>query len=148
MPIKTTILTAISLFLLACSTTDIKPDLANLQQQVMETERAFAETMADRDFEAFKSFLSAEAVFFSGSTPLHGKQQVVNAWKAYYEHKDAPFSWSPEQVVVLESGTLALSTGPVRDAEGNLVATFNSIWQRDPQGNWLIVFDKGNEVCD
>ena len=148
MPIKTIILITLSIFLIACSTTVKKPDLAELQQQVMEAERAFAQTMADRDFEAFKSFLSNDAVFFSGSTPLRGNQQVANTWKAYYEPEDAPFSWEPEQVVVLESGLLALSTGPVRDPQGNLVATFNSIWQLDPGGEWRIVFDKGNVVCE
>lgn len=148
MLIKTIILTALSVFLIACSTAVVKPDLGELQQQVMDTERAFAQTMADRDFDAFMSFLSPEAVFFAGSTPLRGKQQVANTWKAYYEHEVAPFSWEPEQVVVLESGTLALSTGPVRDHEGKPVATFNSIWQRDPDGAWRIVFDKGNVVCD
>jgi ketosteroid isomerase-like protein len=148
MPIKPTLLTILSIFLFGCTTSVVKPDLADLQQQVMETERAFAQTMVDRDFEAFKSFLSNEAVFFSGAASLQGKQQVADTWKAYYETKDAPFSWEPEQVVVLESGKLALSTGPVRDSEGKLVATFNSIWQRDPDGGWHIVFDKGNDVCE
>ena len=148
MPIKTTILAILSVFLIACSAPLVKSDLAELQQQVMETERAFAQTMADRDFEAFKSFLSTEAVFFSGSTPLRGKQQVADTWKDYFEHESAPFSWEPEQVVVLDSGTLAMSSGPVRNPEGKRVATFNSIWQRNPDGGWHIVFDKGNVVCE
>jgi len=133
---------------MACTTPITKMDSAELQQQVMETERAFAKTMADRDFEAFKSFLSSEAVFFSGSKPLRGKQQVANTWKAYYESEVAPFSWEPEQVEVLESGTLALSTGPVRNPEGKLIASFNSVWQRNTEGQWQIIFDKGNVVCD
>ena len=48
-----------------------------LKQQVLETEQAFAKTMADRDFTAFRTFLSEEAVFFSGPKPLHGKQEMV-----------------------------------------------------------------------
>ncbi len=39
---------------------------AQLRQQVEDTERAFAATMADRDYAAFTQFLSDEAVFFSG----------------------------------------------------------------------------------
>ena len=45
-----------------------------------------------------------------------------------------------------DSGTLALSTGPVRDPAGSVVATFTSIWRREA-GRWRIVFDKGNEAC-
>ena len=31
---------------------------------------------------------------------------------------DAPFSWQPETVEVLASGTLAISSGPVKDTNG------------------------------
>jgi len=118
-----------------------------LRQQVEDTERAFAQTMADRDFPAFTSFLSDEAVFFSGDTPLRGKQAVIDAWQPFFEGPDAPFSWAPERVVVLDSGGLALSSGPVRNPAGKRVATFNSIWRLEPDGKWQIVFDKGSTDC-
>jgi ketosteroid isomerase-like protein len=116
--------------------------------QVFATERAFARTMADRDFPAFMSFLAADAVFFNGPEALRGKQAVAERWKRFYERPQAPFSWEPERVEVLESGTLALSTGPVRDADGKLIATFTSIWRLEAPATWRIVFDKGNDVCD
>jgi ketosteroid isomerase-like protein len=125
-----------------------EPDLVQLRQQVEDTERAFAATMADRDHDAFTSFLSGEAVFFSGETPLRGKQQVADAWKPYFEDPDAPFSWEPQQVEVLDSGTLALSSGPVSDPGGKPVATFTSIWRLEASGKWRIIFDKGNRACD
>ena len=56
-----------------CAATVPKPDRATLEAQVVDTERAFAKTMADRDHAAFTSFLYEEAVFFSGSEPLRGK---------------------------------------------------------------------------
>jgi len=136
------------ILLLTCTVTAQEPDLAQLQQQVEDTERAFAKTMADRDHDAFTTFLSEETIFFSGKTPLRGKQQVADAWSSYYQEAQAPFSWEPETVVVLDSGTLALSSGPVRNSEGNVVAGFNSIWRLDPDGRWRIVFDKGNRVCE
>jgi ketosteroid isomerase-like protein len=133
----------------ACSVmTDVNGHSADLQQQVAATERAFAKSMADRDHAAFASFLSDEAVFFSGPRMLRGKQQVAAAWKRFYEGPTAPFSWQPEQVEVLQSGSLAISSGPVRDAQGKLIATFSSIWRQEAPGVWRIVFDKGNEVCD
>jgi ketosteroid isomerase-like protein len=135
-------------FLAACATTPPVTNTAALQQQVMETERAFAKTMADRNFAAFTAFIANDAIFFSDSGTLHGKQRIADAWKRFYEKADAPFSWAPEQVEVLESGTLALSTGPVRDANGKIFATFNSVWRLEAPGVWRIVFDKGNEVCD
>ena len=121
---------------------------ADLQAQVRDTERAFAKTMADRDHAAFASFVSDEAVFFSGpKAVLRGRKAVADAWKRFYEGP-APFSWEPESVEVLDSGTLGLSSGPVRDPEGNRVGTFSSIWRRGPDGKWTIVFDKGCPPCE
>lgn len=128
--------------------TGVSDHPVDLQQQVANTERAFAKSMADRDHAAFASFLSDEAIFFSGPKVLRGKQQVAAAWKRFYEGSTAPFSWQPEQVEVLPSGQLALSSGPVRDAQGKLIATFSSIWRQEAPGVWRIVFDKGNDVCD
>lgn len=116
-------------------------------EQVRRTEQAFADSMAARDFDAFRSFLSPEAVFFSGATALRGAEAVAAAWKPYFDGPDAPFSWRPETVEVLESGTLALSSGPVFDPSGARVGTFNSTWRREADGAWKIVFDKGEKAC-
>ena len=123
------------------------PDLESLRQQVEDSERAFAQTMADRDHAAFTSYLADDAVFFDAEAPLVGKDAVAAAWSAFFEQADAPFSWAPETVIVLQSGTLAHSSGPVLNAAGEPVATFNSVWRREPSGAWKIVFDKGSAVC-
>lgn len=121
---------------------------ADLQAQVRDTERAFAKTMADRNHAAFVAFLAEETIFFGQRpAPLRGKKEVADAWKRFYEGP-APFSWEPERVEVLDSGTLALSTGPVRDPEGKRVGTFNSVWRREAGGAWKIVFDNGCPPCD
>ena len=131
-----------------CAATPPQPDRAELTRQVADTERAFAKTMADRNQTAFATFLAPEAIFFAGAKPLRGKQAVVDAWKPFYDTPAAPFSWKPETVEVLDSGNLALSSGPVFDPSGKRVATFTSIWRMEAPGVWRIVFDKGNEVCD
>ncbi len=135
------------LLLGACATAPL-PDNAALTRQVTETERAFAATMARRDFEGFKAFLADEAVFDGGAQPLRGKEAVAAAWKGYFDGPVAPFSWEPDRVVVLASGTLAQSGGPVRDGQGKVTARFNSIWRQEAPGTWRIVFDKGEPACD
>lgn len=113
------------------------------EDQVFAVERAFADTMAERNLDAFGGFLSDEAIFFAGTRPLRGKAAVVEAWSRYYVEPEPPFSWEPDQVEVLDSGTLALSTGPVRDPTGKVVGRFHSIWRLEAPGVWRIVFDKG-----
>ena len=119
----------------------------SLQQQVIQTEINFAKTMKDRDFEAFKSFISEEAIFLSGKNIHRGKLQIAELWRGYYEEKQAPFSWKPETVVVLDSGKLALSTGPVLNEKGELTAYYTSTWRLESDGVWRIIFDKGNKAC-
>lgn len=134
--------------LAACAAATPVPDRDALSRTVEDTERAFAATMARRDHAAFVSFLSEEAVFFSNSGPLRGRQAVADAWKPYYEKAEPPFSWAPERVEVLDSGTLALSTGAVRDPAGKPIGTFTSVWRLEAPGTWRIVFDKGCPVCE
>lgn len=121
---------------------------AETAQQVRAAESAFARTMAERNFAAFSSHLSAEAVFFARQGVLRGAAAVAAAWQPYFEEEEAPFSWEPAQVEVLDSGDLALSSGPVRDPDGHQVGTFTSVWRREADGQWRIVFDKGCPPCN
>lgn len=129
----------------------LNPDVSSAALQastarVVETERAFAKSMADRNFKAFVTFLSPEAVFFSGNSVRHGAAEVAEQWRGYFDAPAAPFSWTPDHVEVLPSGQLALSSGPVY-VQGKQVGRFNSIWRMDSPNTWHIVFDKGEAVC-
>jgi ketosteroid isomerase-like protein len=117
-----------------------------LQQQVRDRELAFAKTMADRDHAAFTSFVSDEAIFL-GRTVLRGRAAVAEGWKRFFEGPQAPFSWEPERVEVTDSGTLAISSGPVRDPSGQRTGTFVSTWRREADGQWRIVLDTGCPPC-
>jgi ketosteroid isomerase-like protein len=119
---------------------------AEAVKQVIATEQGFAKTMATRDFKTFITFLSPDAIFFSGNSVKHGSAEVATQWQPYFEGRKAPFSWAPDHVEVLASGKLALSTGPVYE-DGKVVARFNSIWRLEADNTWRIVFDKGEAVC-
>jgi ketosteroid isomerase-like protein len=121
------------------------PTNETAREQVEAAERAFAKSMADRDLRAFSRFVADEAIFFGGTKPLRGKSEVVKGWSRFYERgQPAPFSWAPDQVEVLESGTLALSTGLVRDPNGKVTGRFSSIWRLEAPGTWRVIFDKGS----
>ena len=91
--------------------------------------------------------LAADTIWLNGKTPLHGPDAVMGVWSKYFEAPKAPFSWAPDLVVVLPSGDLAQSSGPVTNLEGRVFARFQSVWRRLPAGGWEIVFDQGAEVC-
>ncbi|TKB44535.1 YybH family protein [Thalassotalea mangrovi] len=113
---------------------------------VWESELAFAKTMADRDLSAFSEFIADDAVFISEQAVHRGKQQVVEAWSKLFANPEAPFAWRPERVEVLDNGGLALSTGPVWNQQGRF-HTYTSIWRKEANGRWKVIFDKGDRFC-
>jgi ketosteroid isomerase-like protein len=123
-------------------------DTADLAIQLQATEEAFAQTMAERDHNAFVSFLAEETVFFGRDGEIRGREAVAAAWKPLFFEPQAPFSWRPEAATVLDSGSLGLTSGPVLAPDGRRVGTFNSVWRREPDGTWKVVFDRGCPDCE
>jgi ketosteroid isomerase-like protein len=123
-----------------------QPAARPTKDAVMDAERAFADAMARRDLAAFSSHLAAEAVFFSspdGLRVLRGKPAIVDGWKRFFDGPNAPFSWAPETAEVLDSGSLAMTTGPVKDENGRVTGRFSSVWRLESDGRWRVVFDRG-----
>jgi ketosteroid isomerase-like protein len=133
--------------LVGCGSAPMPPDLGIAREQVAGVERAFAQTMADRDFTAFARFIADDAVFLNDGKPLRGKPAVLAHWKRFFEGSKAPFAWRPEFVEVLETGSLAQTTGPVFGADGAHIANFYSTWRRDTSGTSRIVLDNGYAAC-
>src|SRR5687767_10138359 len=111
--------------------------------QVRAAETAFAKSMADRKLGAFTALLADEPVFFGGKGVMRGKNAVAADWKRFFDGPSAPFSWLPAEVEVLPSGNLGFTSGPVYDPKGQRIGTFNSVWQRQADGSWKVIFDKG-----
>ncbi len=132
----------------ACATRADPASPAALQAQVGAAERAFAQTMAERDLAAFARFVADEAVFLNNGQPLRGRAAVVAHWARFFADPAAPFSWQPDRVEVLPSGALAYSSGPVADPQGKVFARFVSTWRLEAPGVWRVVFDDGYRVCE
>ena len=145
---KLIIYAAVLIALLWCAPAHAQQKLANPADQVRAAETAFAKSMADRNLAAFTALLADDAVFFGGKGVMRGKSAVAAEWKRFFDGPAAPFSWAPAEVEVLPSGNLGFTSGPVLDPKGNRIGTFNSVWQRQPDGSWKIVFDKGCPPCD
>jgi ketosteroid isomerase-like protein len=127
----------LSLFFFATATTAFAADQAD---DVRAAETAFAKAFADRDAAKFFSFVADDATFFGGKA-LKGKAEVVKAWSRFFESKDAPFRWHPEKVASNAAGTIGLSSGPVLDPKGEQFSTYSSVWVKQSDGTWKVLFD-------
>jgi ketosteroid isomerase-like protein len=121
-------------------------ELEALAKEVSAAETAFAKTMADRRVDRFAEFLAEDAVF-RGAALRIGRATVVEKWRPYFEGPQAPFSWAPDVVTVAADGRSALSTGPVRDPQGNVNSRFMTIWTKGADGRWRVSVDQGVDVC-
>ena len=116
-------------------------------------EIAFSQSVETKDIEAFKSFLDDDARFV-GLSVMSGPEAITDAWKVFFAEDGPAIRWRPQFVEVLDDETLALTRGPFRlidkDADGNQVTrwgTFNSVWRKNADGKWRVVFDAGNTAA-
>lgn len=121
--------------------------LSARQHAVTQAERAFADTMARRNLAAFSTFLAQDAMFVSDDRVLRGAAEIAQGWRHLFEGPVSPFSWAPDRVEVQADGPLAISTGPVRAADGRCLGRYTSTWREDAPGVWHIVLDIGSNDC-
>lgn len=117
-------------------------EIARRVAEVRATEIAFAAAFAARDVAGFRRLLAPDTIWM-GKEPLHGPDAVMAAWNGWLTSTQPPFSWSPDLALVLPSGDLGRTSGPVLDPAGKAVGRFQSTWRRKPAGGWEIVFDFG-----
>ena len=114
---------------------------SNPIEDVRRAEMAFAKAFADRDQAKFFSLVVDDAIFLGGLRTLSGKSQVVERWSKFFGSSPAPFSWTPERVAVNAAGTVGLSTGPVFGADGKQIGNYSSVWLKQADRSWKILFD-------
>ena len=123
---------------------------ADLADDVRCREIGFSQSVENRDIDAFRSFIDADARFV-GTGVLRGVDEVVEAWSVFFGEGLPTIKWRPRIVEALEDGKLALSRGTYistsSDEDGNEVigwGTFNSVWRLHVDGVWRVVFDAGS----
>jgi ketosteroid isomerase-like protein len=143
------ILIALALLILASYTA-----AADAVDEVRCRETGFSQAVENRDMDAFRSFIDADARFVSNSV-LRGVDDIAAAWSVFFGEDSPSIKWRPQIIEVLEDGRLALSRGPYRvatkDADGNPVeqwGTFNSVWRLNDDGQWRVVLDAGSPAAE
>ena len=132
--------------LISCSQTSMmRPaPLATDQavEQVRQAEIGFAKAFNDRDEDRFTSMIDEHAYFLGPRRSLQGKTEIMSVWSNLIRD-----NWAPDRVVVNGDSTLGLSTGPVRDQTGKVIGQYSSIWQRQSDGSWKVIFDGPGSFC-
>ena len=128
--------------------------LADVAHDVRCHEIAFSQSIENQDVDAFASFLDPDTRFI-GSSVQRGADEVIKALRVFFTENAPTMKWRPQYVEVLNDGTLALSRGPFHmttvSESGETMhywGTFNSIWRKQPDDSWKIIFDAGNDAAE
>jgi pimeloyl-ACP methyl ester carboxylesterase/ketosteroid isomerase-like protein len=124
--------------LAACLMTTVSA-FATPVDDVRKSEIAFAKAFADHDQAAF--FVLDDATFLAPRRTMAGKPAIIERWSRYFASPEPPFSWGPDRVAINAAGTIGETAGPVFNAEGRHIGNFNSIWVKQPDGTWKVLFD-------
>ena len=128
-------------------------ELLDLQKSLRETETAFAASVANKDWDQFVSLIAEEAIFVSGAV-LHGKQAILEGWGVFFQEGAPKLIWKPEVVEIQDDGELGMTQGPYTveqvAPDGTVLSQsglFNSVWERQADGSWKVIFDAGCPPC-
>ena len=84
-----------------------------------------------------------------------GVAEVTAAWAVFFSDDAPQMKWRPLFIEVLDDGLLALSRGPYRmivtgpdGVSSERWGTFNSVWRKQDDGSWKVVFDAGNQAAE
>jgi ketosteroid isomerase-like protein len=121
---------------------------------VWRREQSFARSVAGHDVNAFATHV-AENAAFGASTPQpdRGRDAIVKRWAGLIEGKQVTLRWYPTRVTMAPGvDDVAWSSGPslieVLDPKAKnryLLGAFHSVWRREADGVWRVLFDDGVE---
>jgi len=125
--------------------------MGDVADDVRCREVGFSRSVEMKDVAGFQSFIDADARFVGG-TVNRGVEDITTAWAVFFSDDAPKMKWRPQFVEVLDDARLALSRGPyrmiVQEPDGTVTerwGTFNSVWRKQDDGSWKVVFDAGNE---
>jgi len=127
------------------------PRLGADECAVWARELSFAQSVADHDGAAFAAHLHPGAVFGAKrAQPERGRDAIVQGWAGIVEGKKLKLSWYPAMVAIGGEPDIAYSSGPALyesllpgAKQRYSLGGFQSIWHKDADGVWRVLFDDG-----
>lgn len=139
-------------FLMICSLAGLgvaqSKDQTNALQAMVETERAFSRTSAEKGTrESFAQFIAADGILFRPGPVLGKKWMEEHPLPASTTRQ--LLSWQPIFAAVSRAGDLGYTTGPwqfkndIKDAKPAAFGNFMTVWKKQADGSWKFALDLG-----
>lgn len=136
--------------LTACMSADRDTEAAD-QAAIAEFNRQYLAAINGGDIGALADLTTdGHMMIASGGAPLVGKAALVDAMTGAFRNFEFDESWSPEETVVsgnlaYQRGTFVVNAKPRAGGEATrTTGNFLRIYERQPDGAWLMVRDMFN----
>jgi ketosteroid isomerase-like protein len=132
------------LFLTACATT-APPNEPNADV-LLARDREFAKQSAARGALAWQEFMAPDAAKpANGGRVLVGPQEIGDNMLAAFG-SGFTLAWEPARAEIARGGKLGYTWGRYHSVfKGNArEGTYMTVWQKQPDGSWKVVFDTGD----
>src|SRR5580765_295443 len=141
------------LLMMAMQAAPAAPMVSAIACPAWQRELSFAGSVRRHDGAAFAEHVDPDAVFsVNGSAPQRGRSAIAGSWAGIVSGKRGRLDWYPDRVIAANSGDIAWSSGPalfeLPDGHGGwtpMLSRFSSVWRRNADGEWRVVFDSGTE---
>lgn len=136
--------------LVTCDKPTSDSDIENWKQEIVNTEKEFAEMAKTEGIpKAFLAYAAEEAVLMRNNTLISGKDAIKYSFgNPDPGHGRVELAWKPDFVDVSRSGDLGYTYGKytysVIDSTGAIKldsGIFHTVWKRQANGEWKFVWD-------
>jgi ketosteroid isomerase-like protein len=131
------------LLLAACATTTPSEPNADV---LLQRDREFAKASAARGHLAWEEFMAPNAAKpANGGRMLIGPQEIGANMLAAFS-SGFTLSWEPTRAEISRRGNLGYTWGRYRSAVAGKTheGTYMTVWEKQPDGNWKVLFDTGD----
>jgi ketosteroid isomerase-like protein len=130
------------------------PNLQAAADQIVKSDAAFAQSVADKNRAKFLGFIAEVTTFNGGTTnELHGRDAVMKGWEEFFAPDGPSLTWAPIKGEVFGAGDFGYTTGRSvfrqKGTDGKVIerrGQYLTVWRKQADGSWKVVFDTGSNL--
>lgn len=140
------------LLLSASGVARAEPAAADERQPLLQADRDFDQATAEKGIEGWVAYFAENGSMLpEKGAPISGHEAIRQAMGPAFANPDFSLRWQPTRAEILIPGMLGYTVGrferKTKNPEGKTVrvrGTYFSVWKKQADGSWKIVFDTGS----
>lgn len=109
---------------------------------VRQADETWAKAVAAKSVEQTLAMYDPDAVTAgSAMFPARGVAAFRSSWASVFAQPGFNLTWRMDAVVVLESGSIAYSSGRWSSTGPDVTGPYLAVWRKQPDGQWKVLID-------